>query len=394
MVFIPKIEKITRDAMVTHFFLMFGYKLFSLYFPLFLVQRGLSLPEVGYTYLLIYLPIAIFAPIISFFNHKINPAILATLGILGYGAYALGMILIENPILFYFWQVLLGISAALFFASSRAILMGFPLENPPRAFGWFYSAPFYADAIAPAIGAFLIWKFDFIGVFILSLTIHFLNAIFCFVKLRTPAKTLPDHGFRLQNLRQNYQKAILKLKERAIFCLILISFSVLLLVGFYRAFFVLFLKEELVWSENLILAFGAIFSFIFLPASLWVVKKVGEQRSIRSIFRGGVTFGLFTILFGLLTPLLNFFTVLLINLGRSIGGLMANSGRSGLINRQLKEYPEEAGAIDTIFSPLGVALGSLISGVLVGFLGFNFLFILGGLFVLIMWMIGKKFAKF
>ena len=55
MFIFPKIEKITKDATITHFFLMFGYKLFSLYFPLFLVAREFSLPEVGYTYLLIYL---------------------------------------------------------------------------------------------------------------------------------------------------------------------------------------------------------------------------------------------------------------------------------------------------------------------------------------------------
>ena len=148
----PKIERITRDATISHFFLMFGYKVFSLYFPLFLVARGMKLPEVGYTYLLIYLPIALSAPFIGFLNHKINPAILATLGILGYGLYALGMILIINPVLFYFWQVLLGISAALFFVSARAILISSPIESYDRAFGWFYSAPFYAEAMAPAVG--------------------------------------------------------------------------------------------------------------------------------------------------------------------------------------------------------------------------------------------------
>jgi len=210
MFLIPKIEKITRNVTISHFSLMFGYKLFSLYFPLFLVARGFSLQEVGYAYLLIYLPLAFFAPIISFLSHKINPAVLATLGILGYGAYALGMILIREPILFYFWQILLGVSAALFFASARAILMGSPLENPDRAFGWFYSAPFYADALAPAVGALFIWKFDFVGVFILSLVIHSLNAIFCFVKLRGPARILPDHGFKFVNLQENYQKAFQK----------------------------------------------------------------------------------------------------------------------------------------------------------------------------------------
>jgi len=393
MFLIPKIEKITRNVTISHFSLMFGYKLFSLYFPLFLVARGFSLQEVGYAYLLIYLPLAFFAPIISFLSHKINPAVLATLGILGYGAYALGMILIREPILLYFWQILLGVSAALFFASARAILMGSPLENPDRAFGWFYSAPFYADALAPAVGALFIWKFDFVGVFILSLVIHSLNAIFCFVKLRGPARILPDHGFKFVNLQENYQKAFQKLKQGPALCLIFISFSILLLGGFYRAFFVLFLKQELAWSQNLILVFGAIFSLIFMPLSLWLIRKIEEQKSLKNIFRGGIMVGFFSILFGAIIPVLNFLSVLLINIGRSMGVLMAGSGRSGLINRELKEYPEEAGAIDTIFSPLATALGALISGILIAFLGFNLLFIFGGIFVLIAGIGAKKFAK-
>jgi len=61
---------------------------------------------------------------------------------------------------------------------------------------------------------------------------------------------------------------------------------------------------------------------------------------------------------------------------------------------RLKQYPEEAGAIDTIFSPLGIALGALISGLLIGFLGYNLLFILGGIFVLIVGTLGKKLANF
>jgi len=66
MFLIPKIEKITRDVTISHFSLMFGYKLFSLYFPLFLVARGFSLPEVGYTYLLIYLPLAFLLQLLVF----------------------------------------------------------------------------------------------------------------------------------------------------------------------------------------------------------------------------------------------------------------------------------------------------------------------------------------
>jgi len=100
MSFIPKIEKITKDATVVHFFLMFGYKLFSLYFPLFLVAKNFSLPQIGYTNFLIYLPIAIFAPLAGFLNHKINPALLTSIGILGYGVYSLGMILVQNQFIF------------------------------------------------------------------------------------------------------------------------------------------------------------------------------------------------------------------------------------------------------------------------------------------------------
>ena len=390
---LPKIETITRDATISHFFLMFGYKVFSLYFPLFLLAKGLSLPEVGYAYLLIYLPMALFALPIGFLNHRINPAVLASFGILGYGVYALGMITIQDVALFYFWQILLGISAALFFASSRGILMGSHLENPDRAFGWFYSASFYAEAIAPAVGAFFIWQFNFAGVFILSLVIHFLNSIFCFVRLRKPAKILPDHGFNLQKFKENHQRAFQNLKQRTVLNLISLSLVILFLGGFYRAFFVLFLKQELAWSQNLILVFGAVFSLLFMPLSLYLIKKIAEQRSFQNIIRGGAMVGIFTLLFGFLIPVLNFFGILLVNIGRSAGSLIANSGRSGLVNKKLEGYPEEAGAIDTVFSPLGTALGSLVSGLAIAFLGYNFLFILGGFFVLLATGLVKKFIS-
>jgi len=390
---LPKIEKVTRDATLTHFFLMFGYKVFSLYFPLFLIARGFSLPEVGYAFLLIYLPIALFSPIVGFFNHKVNPAILATIGIVGYGLYALGMILIQNQVLFYFWQVLLGISAALFFVSARAILMGYPLKNPDRAFGWFYSAPFYADALAPVVGAFFIWKFNFVGVFIFSLILHFFTATFCFLKLKTPAKVLPDKGFNLKNYQQNYQEIFQIIKNRTILPFILISLSVLILAGFYRAYFILFLKDDLFWSQNLILIFISLFSFLFLPLSLYLIKYLGRFKSGKNIFQGGMITGTFSILFGLAFPILNFFNILLINFGRSAGSLICNAGRSGLVSKKLKRQPEEAGAIDTIFAPLGVALGALISGLIIGFLGYQLLFILGGVFVVILAFLMKKFAK-
>ena len=381
----PKIEKVTRDTTISHFLLMFGYKLFSIYFPLFLVARGMSLPEVGYTYLLIYLPIALFAPLVGFLNHKIgahfvggrwggrSPAVLATIGILGYGVYVLGMILIpplDNFIsngVFYFWQVLLGISAALFFASARAILMSSPLESYDRAFGWFYTAPFYAEALAPAVGALFIWKFNFVGVFIFSLVVQIFTAIFCFTQLKQnfqKPSTRAKLGAGLVPYRnevsgagfqENYQKVFQKIKGRDILPPILISFSVLLLAGFYQAFFVLFLEDSLLWSQNLILIFVSISSFLFLPISLLIIKYLGRLRvdelrssspSLRSvseknIFQGGLITGISSILFGALVPVLNFFSILLINFGRSIGSLITNSGRSGLITRVIAKGEDE-----------------------------------------------------
>ena len=393
MSILPKIEKVTRNATISHFLLMFGYKLFSIYFPLFLVARGMSLPEVGYTYLLIYLPIALFSPIVGFFNHKINPTVLATIGILGYGVYVLGMILIQAPYLFYFWQVLLGISAALFFASARAVLMSSPLESYDRAFGWFYTAPFYAEALAPAVGALFIWKFNFIGVFTFSLIIQIFTAIFCFTQLKREAIHPLNKFFNFQKFQQNYQKVFQKIKGPTILPPILISFSVLLLAGFYRAFFVLFLKDSLLWSQNLILIFISIFSFLFLPISFLIIKYLGRLRSEKNIFQGGLITGISSILFGASVPVLNFFSILLINLGRSIGSLITNAGRSGLISQKLKENPEEAGALDTIFSPLGIAFGALISGAIIGAVGYNLLFILGGIFVVTVGLIVKKLAK-
>ncbi len=393
MFFIPKIEKITKDATIVHFFLLFGYKTFSLYFPLFLVARGLSLPEVGYSFLLIYLPLSLFSPIAGFLNHKVNPAILSSLGIFGYALYALGMILIQNQVLFYFWQVLLGISAALFFVSMRSILMGFSLENSDRSFGWFYSAPFYADAIAPAVGAFFVWQFDFVGVFILSLILHLFTAVFCFIKLRKPAAPLTDENFGLDDSQDNYHKVFQILKRKNILPFLLISFSVLLLGGFYRAFFVLFLKDQLVWSQNLILIFASVSSALFVPLSLFLIKRLEKTDSKTNVFQGGLVDGLFSIIFGVALGFLNFISVLVIDLIRSAGSLICNSSRSGLVSRRLKTEPEEASAIDTIFAPLGVALGALVSGLLIGFLGYRLLFIFGGIFVVFVVFLAKAVVK-
>jgi MFS family permease len=385
MAIFPKIEKITLDATISHFLLMFGYKLFSLYFPLFLIVRGFSFPQVGYTYLLIYLPLALFAPIVGFFSHKISPVILAALGIFGYGIYCLGMILVhpvQFPILFYFFQIFLGISAALFFVSMRGSLIAAPLKNHNQAFAWFYSAPYYATAIAPVLGAVLIWKFNFFGVFAFSLALQFLNAVFLVARSRKNIFNFFDKaspGLERKFI-ENYRAVFQKLKKRSILIPILVAFSVLLLGGFYRAFFVLFLKD-LGWTQNLILFFVSLLSLVFLPISFFIIKRIGKLKSEKNIFQGAAISGLFSIVLGGLGAFAGFATIFFVKITQAVGGLMCGSGRSGLISQKLKDHPQEAGALDTIFSPLGAALGSLIAGLIIGFLGFGSLFILGGIFV-------------
>ncbi len=397
---LPKIQKITKYATVSHFLLMFGYKFFSLFFPLFLIARGFSLPQVGYAYLLLYLPIALFSPLVGFLNHKINPAILATIGIFGYGIYSLGMIFVQEQYLFYLLQILLGISAAFFMVSFRAILMGYPLENYNRSFGWFYSAPSYAAVLAPLVGAIIIWQFGFVGVFAVSFLFHLFNTVYCFTYLRKPAAKLVDDGFNFSQFKENYQKAIRRISQKDIFPFILISFSTLFLVGFFRAFFLLFLKD-LGWEQNQIIFFGSLIPLVFLPITLLIIKKLEKGEGGNNIVKGGLIAGTFSILFGLLGIVLNAFIFLKISIisavvililitGKGIGDFITNSGRSGLLSRELKGSPEEAGAIDTIFAPLGAGIGSLIAGLAIGFMDFNLLFILGGVVVLIITILGKR----
>jgi len=388
---LPKIEKITQDATISHFFLMFGYKMFSLYFPLFLVAKNFSIYQVGYTTFLIYLPIALFAPVAGFLNHKINPAVLASVGISGYGIYSLGMIFIQNHFIFYLLQIILGISAALFFVSSRAILMGSKLESPDRAFGWFYSAPTYADALAPAIGALFIWRFNFVGVFALSVVIQIFTAVFCFSRLRKQSNQLTD-SIKIKNSLENYSKVLNFLKAKNISLFVLISFLILVLAGFNNAFFVLFLKN-LGWSQNKILFFSSLLSLVFLPISIWVIRQVSKFKSEINIARGGQIAGSFLILLGGLASILNFYLIFFILLGQYIGNLTAGSGRSGLLTTKLRDFPEESAAVDTIFSPLATATGALIGGLIILPLGYPLIFVLGGLIILITGTYGRLVKK-
>jgi predicted MFS family arabinose efflux permease len=265
--------------------------------------------------------------------------------------------------------------------------MGSKLENPDRAFAWFYSAPSYAEAIAPAVGAFFIWKFNFTGVFILSLILQFLNAIFCFSQLKNQTRQLTEN-ITIKESGQNYLEVIKIISWKNILPYVLISFFILILAGFNNTFFVLFLKN-LGWSQNKILIFNSILSFVFLPISLFAIKQVAKFPSEINVCRGSQIFGIFLILLGSLVPILNFYLLFLIMIGNCIGGLMVGSGRSGLLTIKLQKFPEESAAVDTIFSPLATAFGSFLGGLLVPILGYSLVFIFSGLFIFLAGIFGK-----
>ena len=227
----------------------------------------------------------------------------------------------------------------------------------------------------------------------MSLILQFFNAIFCFKNLKNKTRQLTEN-ITIKESNQNYIKVFSGIKGKDFLPLVLISFFVLILAGFNNTFFVLFLKN-LGWSQNQILLFNSILSLVFLPISLWIIKQVAKFSSAINISRGSQITGIFSIILGSFASILNFYYVFFIMLGKSIGGLMAGAGRSGLLTTKLKKYPEESAAVDTIFSPLATAFGALIGGLIIGPLGYPLIFILGGILIFGAGIFGRKlgFAK-
>jgi MFS family permease len=402
----PKMEKTTFDVSLVHFLLMFGYKLFSLYYPLFLVSIGFSVMNVGSIYLLTYSIIAIFSVAINYYIHRLNSSKIAALGIAGYGIFALLMLLSRNVYIFYIAQIILGVSAAAWLVSLRLILIKSEPKSKSGSFGWFYAMPHYASVIAPVIGGLIIWKFDFAGVFALSVVIQFANAIYAYARLNgnsavsrrrhfgmSPAENIEQKGFTVplrrelwsqQNkisLRKNYSQIFSIIKSDKNFIAIFIFiFTVLVLGGIYRAFFVLFL-ENLSFSREEIIKFIAIASIAYLPLSVITIKIMGKLGSKKIISSGMTIEGIATVILGFFASVLNlagFFAVMLID---SLGALMLGSGKSSLLCKKFKNYQEEASTIDTVLATLGPAIGALIGGVAISYVGFQNTFLFAGVIV-------------
>lgn len=380
----PKIEKTTFDVSVVHFLLMFGYKLFSLYYPLFLVSIGLSVMNVGWVYLMIYGTISVASFGVNFWIHKIHPAKTVTFGILGYGIYALLMLFNPGIVIFYASQVLLGISAALWLVSLKSIIIESRPKNFNSSFGWFYSAPEYASALAPAVGGLVIWKFGFEGVFALSVLVQLINAFYAYFKLRdirSSGLTHRPEAFDLKKFRENYRSVFKSFKkDGAVSFALFVIFIALILGGVYRTYFVLFLKE-LNYGQGEIIGFISLISVLFIPLSWIAIMFIGKISSFRNVSYGVLASGIIFIIIGLWSNFLNYIGMFALVLIDQIAGLMAGSGKSGMMAKKFEKFKEEASTIDTMIVALGPAVGGIAGGIIISYVGYQNTFMYMGLIV-------------
>lgn len=379
-----KIEKTTLNVSLVYLFLMFGYKLFSLFYPLFLVSVGLSVVKIGSVYLLIYGTIAVASVAVNFFIHKVNPAIVASLGILGYAIYSLLMFFPQNMPIFYFAQILLGISAALWLVSLRSILITSRPRNYNVSFGWFYASADYASAIAPAVGALVIWKFGFVGVFTLSFFIQILTSFFCYVSLKDSfwPRSVAKNDFGVENLKERYGKFanILKKDGTLSFAMITI-FTALMLVGAYRTFFILFLKDA-GYDQDMIIKFASIISLAYAFLSLAIIRIMGRWGSAKNINYGVAAKGVIGVVLGLGLYAFNVVIVFILVLLDSLTDLVSGSGKSSLLAEKFKNFKEEAATFDTVLTQSGTAMGGLLGGLVISFAGYSHTFIIFSIIIL------------
>ncbi|MBU4098543.1 hypothetical protein KJ980_02730, partial [Patescibacteria group bacterium] len=94
-----------------------------------------------------------------------------------------------------------------------------------------------------------------------------------------------------------------------------------------------------------------------------------------------------------LSNLLNIIFLFILLLIDALAGLMAGSGKSGMIAQKFAKFKEEASTIDTVLVTLGPGIGSLIGGIVITQIGFPATFLFGGLIVLISSSIFYFFTK-
>jgi MFS family permease len=387
---LPKIEKTTFDVSFVHFLLMFGYKLFSIFYPLYLASVGVSLLNIGNIYFLTYLIISISCFAINYYIHKVNPAKLAALGVMGYGVFALLMLISQNIFVFYLAQFILGVSAAAWLVSLKFILMNSKTESTTKSFGWFYSMPDYATAIAPAVGGIIIWKFGFHGVFFASVIIQFLNAIYAYSRLKGDGAAAlqfeKDSRLKQQQMGQlkRYREVLRMINDRKnVVVMLAFIFASLILSGIYRAFFVLMLKD-MSFPQSEVITFMSAISFVYVPFSILVIKTMGKFKKVKIVSGGIALEGFTAIVFGVFYAALSHGAIFVLNILDSMGELAMGSGKSAFFAKKLTDFKEEASTIDSIMTTLGPALGGIIGGISVSVFGYQKTFLSAGIIVTLM----------
>lgn len=380
------VERPTFFISMSHFLLLFGYKLFSLYYPLFLASKGFSFASIGAMYLLIYLSMAIASPLMNFEARKHNVLTLLITSIAGYAVYSLGMIYANAFLEFALLQIFLGVSSALFYISAKTMIISSRPKSYDKSFAYFYSAPLYSELLAPLTGGVILIISGFSAVFASSILIYLIAILASSAKLKkyTPC-TLKKFDFK--KYANNYVKAanIFK-RDKLSLSLLAVAMVALLSTGVSRAFFVLFLKYLGIRQDSIV-GFMAVFSIMSIPLSWKFAKIIGKNTSSGNISTGTAISGAFTLLLAFVGSVYSAFAV---SLGDFAGKLASESGKSGLFSRKLKKYKEEAATFDTILTSLGVALGAFLGGIVVEHFGFRALFGAIGAIALVSGILGWK----
>ncbi|NOZ82132.1 MAG: MFS transporter [Candidatus Micrarchaeota archaeon] len=342
-----------------HFFILFGYRLFSLYFPLFLLERGFSLVEIGYTYLLIYSTVSIASPFLRIVFEGRDAAKLILLGFAGYLMYSLGMLLSKTAVEIYFWQIFLGVSSATFYISSRFIIS--ESKKSTEEFSYFYLAPYLVSFLAPAIGGAVLILSGFETVFVLSVFIYLFGMFVSKTVIKgTHRIGKPVHEFAtLQRVVASY---------KPVFAVLTLS---LLLLGVYRSLFAVFLENLM--NRNAVVLFIAAQSF-FAALVSFVSRKMASRDDKLDIFLGSFISGITSVIISFSTSLAVIFASFM---SQAVGNWLFRTGRSSFLSRKVKK--EAAAVFDTFFTSAFVALGALVGGFLSQVFGIRTVFLVFGL---------------
>ncbi len=351
---------------IIHFLLLSGYKLFSLYYPLFLDLKGFSLSYIGLNYFIIYFCVGFFS-LLFLLLKKGNIKVLLAISVFGYSFYSISMLFVSTLFQFLLMQVLLGFFSGLFYVSTRGIIL-FKTKARTSEFQYFYLAPLISAILAPIIGGILI----FIGNFPLA----FLSSTFIYFITLFPI-------FKLEKVEFLEEKIKFKIKNKRV---LVLPFVVMCLVGFYRGFFVLFLKNFGLTINQIIYLFFFANLILFLPL-FFSARKLDYYDNKSLFFYFSIVFAITTILLGFVQSLVFIFILYLFEFSLSI---FLRSEKSFLFGR-LHIFKKQRSIVDTAIESFGVAFGALLGGLLLIYFTLSNLFIIFGVGLLIFTLVLKKF---